>query len=121
MTTASNPSGIGSPVSSTTNASASSSTGVVSLAPTVSDARTAIPSIAAESNGGEERTAQIGSAVTRPIARSSASPTVSSRAGQPVAAQHARHADCALPSGTSRRNGVVRLAIREHLDWLPGR
>ena len=56
-------------MSTTANEPGSSRSGLLSLAPTVSAARTAIPSIAAQSNGGDERSAQIGSAVTRPIAR----------------------------------------------------
>ena len=71
MTTASKSPGIGSPVSTTSKAPAARRTGLVSLAPTVSAARTAMPSIAAASNGGEEVCAQTGSAVTRPTASSS--------------------------------------------------
>ena len=52
---------------------------MLSLAPSVSAARTAIPSIAAVSNGGEERAAQIGSAVTRPTASSSATTIAGTR------------------------------------------
>ena len=48
---------------------------MVSLAPTVSAARTAMPSIAAASKGGEEVRAQTGSAVTRPTASSRRSRT----------------------------------------------
>src|SRR5436305_12904456 len=118
MTTASNPSGSGSPVSISTNAPVSRSSGVVSLAPAVSAARTAIPSIAAESNGGEERRAQIAAAVTRPTQLSTGTVTASRRGGQPAAAQHSRHADCALAAGTSWRKGLVPLAIREDLDGL---
>ncbi len=72
MTTASKPSGSGSPVSTTTYAAGSRKTGAVSLAPTVSAARTAMPSIAAASKDGEERVAHTGSAVTRPTASASA-------------------------------------------------
>ena len=62
MTTASKSPGIGSPVSTISKAPASRRTGLVSLAPTVSAACTAMPSIAAASNGGEEVCAQTGSA-----------------------------------------------------------
>ena len=46
MMTASQPSGIGSPVSTTVNCAAVSVTGVVSVAPKESDARRAMPSMA---------------------------------------------------------------------------
>jgi hypothetical protein len=49
MTTASKPSGSGSPVSTVAKSPGASSSGVVGLAPTVVAARTAIPSIAAAS------------------------------------------------------------------------
>jgi hypothetical protein len=58
-------------VSTISYAPDSSRTGVVSLAPTVSAACTAIPSIAAASKGGEEVRAQTGLAVTLPTAWSS--------------------------------------------------
>ena len=57
---------------------------MVSLAPRVSAARTAIPSMAAASNGGEERVAHTGPAVTRPAASASGIRTAGSRAGQPA-------------------------------------
>jgi hypothetical protein len=47
--------------------------------------------MAAQSNGGDERTAQIGSAVTRPIAASTATGSDLSRTGQPDAARQRRH------------------------------
>ena len=68
MTTASKSPGTGSPVSTISKAPAASVTGLVSLAPTVSAACTAMPSMAAASKGGEEVCAQTGSAVTRPTA-----------------------------------------------------
>jgi hypothetical protein len=76
--------------------------------------------MAAASNGGEERRAQIGLAVTRPIEACTDSVMVSVRCGHPAAARHSRHARNALASGTSRKNGVVRLAIQDNLDGLAG-
>ena len=81
-------------------------TGLVSLAPTVSAACTAMPSIAAASNGGEEVCAQTGSAVTRPTASSSAIRTLSSRSGHPAAAQASSQAASASAAGRSWMNGV---------------
>src|SRR3954463_12398040 len=66
MTTASKPSGSGSPVSTTTYALGSRCTGVLSVAPTVSAARTAMPSIAEASKDGDDRAAHTGAAGTRP-------------------------------------------------------
>src|SRR3954447_4815557 len=128
MTTASKPSGSGSPVSTTSYAPASRYTGVLSLAPTVSAARTAIPSIAEASNDGDDRAAHTGSAVTRPSASASASATTSTRSGQPAASHAARHAARAAAAGTSWMKGVV--AIRWSVPrptcpdfagpWMPG-
>ena len=73
------------------------------MAPNVSEARTAIPSIAAASYAGEERSAQIGAAVTRPSASASSSSTVSSRSG--TAASHVGER---LAAGMSDRNGALR-------------
>src|SRR5215210_5446642 len=109
MTTASKPSGSGSPVSSTTYAPGPRCTGVLSDAPTVSAARTAIPSMADASNDGDERVAHTGSAVTRPTASASPSRTVSTRGGQPAAAQAARQAASASAAGTSWMKGVVAI------------
>jgi hypothetical protein len=67
-------------------------TGVVSVAATVSDARTAMPSIPDESNAGEERRAHTGAAVTRPTASPTATWIVSTRAGHPAAARASRQA-----------------------------
>ena len=106
MTTASKSPGIGSPVSTISKAPASRRTGLVSLAPTVSAACTAMPSIAAASNGGEEVCAQTGSAVTRPTASSSAIRTLSSRSGHPAAAQASSQAASASAAGRSWMNGV---------------
>ena len=58
---------------------------MVSLARTVSAARTAIPSMPAASNGGEDRTAQTGAAVTSPAASVTGTVTAGSRSGQPAA------------------------------------
>ena len=57
---------------------------MVSLAPRVSAARTAIPSMPAASNGGEDRVAHTGSAVTRPVACASGTRCAGSLAGQPA-------------------------------------
>src|SRR6201996_2218244 len=97
------------------------SSGAVSMAPRVSAARSAIPSIAAESNGGDDRVAQIGAAVTRPTAWSSATVTAGRREGHPLSARQRAHSARARARGTSRRNGVVRSAIAKHLDELSGR
>src|SRR3954462_777140 len=109
MTTASKASGSGSPVSTTTYAPGSTKTGVLSLAPTVSAARTAIPSIADASNDGDERTAHTGSAVTCPTAPASGNGTASPRSGPPAASQAARHAARAAAAGTSWMKGVVAI------------
>ena len=78
-------------MSTTANASGASSSGVVSLAPRLSTARSAMPSMAAASKGGDDREAQIGSAVTRPTASSSATVTAGTREGQAAAAQVCAH------------------------------
>src|SRR5919202_4627297 len=114
MTTASNPSGSGSPVSTTTYASASSHTGVLSLAPTVSAARTATPSIADASNDGDARAAHPGAAVTRHTASGSASRTASTRCGQPASRHAARQAASASAAGTSWMKGVVAIKRYEY-------
>ena len=80
---------------------------VVSLASTVSAARTAIPSIPAASNGGDDRTAQTGAAVTRPAASVTGTVTEGSRAGQPAARIASRHASRACAAGTSLMNGLL--------------
>jgi hypothetical protein len=82
-----------------------SRTGVVSAAPTVSAARTAIPSMPAASNAGEERRAHTGSAVTRPTASVTGTRTLSTRRGHPAAAHASRHASSACSAGTSDTNG----------------
>src|SRR3954469_25289936 len=107
MTTPSKPSGSGSPVSTTTYAPGSTKTGVLSDAPTVSAARTAMPSIADASNDGDERVAHTGSAVTRPSASASARRTAGRRSGQAAVAQAALQAASASAAGTSWMKGVV--------------
>ena len=85
-------------------------TGVLSLAPTVSDARTAMPSMPAASNDGDERVAHTGSAVTLPTASCSPRRTASTRLGHPAASHAARQAASASAAGTSWMNGVVAIA-----------
>ncbi len=84
---------------------------MVSLAPRVSAARTAIPSMPAASNGGEERVAHTGSAVTRPAACSSGTRCAGSLAGQPAASRAARQASSARAAGTSRMNGLPVMIV----------
>ncbi len=90
-------------------------TGAVWLAPTVSTERTAMPSIPAESNAGEDRRAHTGSAVTRPIASASPSRCAPTLVGQPAATRAARHASSAATAGTSRMKG-----LRGTAGTLPG-
>ena len=80
---------------------------MVSLAPRVSAARTAIPSMPDASKGGDERTAQIGPAVTRPAACSTGTRVAGTLAGQPAASRASRQAACARAAGTSRMNGLA--------------
>ena len=89
---------------------------MVSAAPTVSAARTAMPSIAAESNAGEDRRAHTGSAVTRPTA----SPTGSRDGVDPRRAARrprtrSRHAARACSAGTSDTNGLVGSPVQDDL------
>ena len=84
---------------------------MVSLAPRVSAARTAIPSMPAASNGGEDRLAHTGSAVTRPTASASGTRCAGSRAGQPAASRAARQASRARAAGTSRMNGLSVMIV----------
>ena len=81
---------------------------MLSLAPTVSAARTAMPSMAEASKDGDERVAQTGSAVTRPTASCSPTRTASTRGGQPAAAHASRQAASAWAAGTSWMNGRRR-------------
>ena len=67
-----------------------------------------MPSMAAASNGGDDRVAQTGSAVTRPTAWSSGSRTTSSRSGQPAAAHASSHEASASAAGWSWMNGAAR-------------
>src|SRR5512132_287289 len=106
------------------------STGVLSLAPIVSAARTAMPSIAEASNDGEDRVAHTGSAVTRPTASCRSARFVSTRAGQPAAPHAVRQAASASAPGMSLMNGVVAieprpavgrpLCVQGHGDLGPG-
>ena len=84
---------------------------MVSLAPRVSVDRTAIPSIPAASNGGDDRLAHTGSAVTRPVASASGTRYAGSLAGQPPASRAARQASMARAAGTSRRNGLSVMIV----------
>ena len=79
---------------------------MVSLAPRVSAARTAIPSMPAASKGGDERTAQTGPAVTRPAAWATGTRVAGILAGQPAASRASRQAARARAAGTSRMNGL---------------
>jgi len=65
-----------------------------------------MPSMPAASNGGEDLTAQIGAAVTRPAASVTGTVTAGSRSGQPAASRAARQASRACAAGTSRMNGL---------------
>ena len=82
-------------------------TGVLSLAPIVSAARTAMPSIAEASNDGDDRVAHTGSAVTRPTASCRPTRCVSTRAGQPA-------------GGAGRAPGGQRLGGRDVADERRG-
>ena len=66
-----------------------------------------MPSIAAESNAGEDRRAHTDSAVTRPTASPTGSTTASTRGGQPAAAHASRHARRACSAGMSDTKGLV--------------
>jgi hypothetical protein len=66
-----------------------------------------MPSIAATSATGEQRVAQIGSAVTRPTASASGTVTGSIRSGQPAVAHASSHDRSATSAGTSLTNGLV--------------
>ena len=108
MTTASKSSGSGSPVSTTANVPGSRKTGVLSLAPTVSAARTAMPSMADASNEGEDRVAHTGAAVTRPTASCSAE-------------AHDLHARGTARGDARRTPGGERLGGRDVVDEGRGR
>jgi hypothetical protein len=62
-------------------------TGLSSLAPVVAAARTAMPSMAEASKGGDERAAHTLCAVTRPAQLATGTSTASSRFGQAAFAQ----------------------------------
>ena len=70
-----------------------------------------MPSIAAASNGGEDRVAHTGSAVTRPAASCTRTSTAGSRAGQPDASRALRQASRACAAGTSRMNGLSAMTV----------
>ena len=65
----------------------------------------------AASNGGEDRLAHTGSAVTRPAASATGTRCAGSRAGQPPASHAARQASRARAAGTSRRNGLLTMIV----------
>ena len=77
-------------MSTTSNVARASRSGSASRAAPVSWLATAIPSIAAAGNAGEERRAQTGSAVTRPRASSTITRTAGSRRGPSQAVALAR-------------------------------
>src|SRR6266699_2278053 len=60
----------------------------------------------AASNGGDERTAHTGPAVTRPAAWATGTCVAGILAGQPAASRTSRQAACARAAGTSRMNGL---------------
>src|SRR5215469_10954453 len=71
----------------------------------------------AASNGGDDRLAHTGSAVTRPAASSSGTVMAGSRAGQPAASRALRQAARARAAGTSRMNGLsVMIKSAQQLD-----
>src|SRR5579863_10488780 len=61
----------------------------------------------AASNGGDERTAHTGAAVTSPAASVTGTVTAGSRSGQPTARSAARQAPSACAAGTSLMNGLL--------------
>ena len=76
-----------------------------------------MPSMPAASNGGEDLTAQIGAAVTRPPASVTGTVTAGSRSGQPAASRAMRQASRACAAGTSRMNGLFAglSGIQDHV------
>ena len=81
-----------------------------------------MPSMPAASNGGEDRVAQTGSAVTRPTASVTGTVTAGSRSGQPAASRAARQASRACAAGTSRMNGLFAglSGIQDHVHLGAG-
>src|SRR5579862_2123811 len=69
----------------------------------------------AASNGGDERTAHTGAAVTSPAASVTGTVTAGSRPGQPAASQAARQAARAWAAGTSLMNGLSGIQDHVHL------
>ena len=82
-----------------------------SVAPLVSAARTAMPSMAEASKGGEERRAQTLCAVTRPAASASGRRTASRRSGQEAFAQAEYQSSSASVDGG---HGLVALPENRH-------
>ena len=74
-----------------------------------------MPSIPAASNGGEDRTAHTGAAVTSPAASATGTVTAGSRSGQPAASRAARQAARACAAGTSLMNGLSGIQDHVHL------
>src|SRR6185312_7255171 len=66
-----------------------------------------MPSIAAASNGGDERTAHTGAAVTSPAASATGTGAAGSRSGHLAASRAARQASSACAAGTSWMNGLL--------------
>src|SRR5215469_18267849 len=82
-----------------------------------------MPSIPAASNGGEDRVAHTGAAVTSPAASAIATSMAGSRSSHPAASRAARQASRACAAGTSRINGLLGMAyltVQGHLDLGPG-
>ena len=67
--------------------------------------------MADESNAGEDRSAQTGSAVTRPTAVATGTRTVSTERA-PAAARVSRQTECACAAGTSETKGLAALIPR---------
>jgi hypothetical protein len=80
----------------------------------VSAARTAMPSIPAASNGGDDRVAHTGPAVTSPAASCTGTRMAGSRAGQPAASRALRQASSARAAGTSRMKGLSAMTVANH-------
>ena len=74
-----------------------------------------MPSIPAASNGGEDRTAHTGAAVTSPAAPVTGTVAAGSRSGQPAASRTARQAARAWAAGMSLMNGLSGIQDHVHL------
>src|ERR1700689_4100193 len=82
-----------------------------------------MPSIPAASNGGEDRVAHTGAAVTSPAASAIATSMAGSRCWQPAASRASRQACRACAAGTSRMNGLLAMAcltVQRHVDLGTG-